>query len=218
MKKNRLIDVGYVFVILGIVTYMVSPYTKDSFNMMTTNHPFVMAYIKFFILASMGELLGIRIVTKEWQKPQGFIYRALLWGMYGMLIALAMKVFSSGVATILKSQFIPLPNNAFVFALLTSTLLNSIFGPTFMTAHKFTDAMIDIKVIEKGKVTLDLLLSKMDWKTHIGFVVLKTIPLFWIPAHTIVFLLPEVYRVIVAAFLSVALGAILAFAKRKKSI
>ncbi|MCX7905011.1 MAG: Mpv17/PMP22 family protein, partial [Caloramator sp.] len=50
----------------------------------------------------------------------------------------------------------------------------------------------------------------------ISFVVLKTIPFFWIPAHTITFLLPSEYRVLMASFLSIALGAILSLAKRKK--
>jgi len=45
---------------------------------------------------------------------------------------------------------------------------------------------------------------------------MKTIPMFWIPAHTITFLLPSEFRVLAAAFLSIALGAILAFAKKKK--
>jgi len=49
------------------------------------------------------------------------------------------------------------------------------------------------------------------------FVLLKTIPLFWIPAHTAVFLLPAEFRVVAAAFLSVALGGILAFAKKSRS-
>ena len=50
----------------------------------------------------------------------------------------------------------------------------------------------------------------------VSFVLMKTIPIFWIPAHTITFLLPSEYRVLSAAFLSIALGAILAFAKKKK--
>jgi hypothetical protein len=44
---------------------------------------------------------------------------------------------------------------------------------------------------------------------------MKTIPLFWIPAHTITFSLPPEYRVLMASFLSIALGGILAFAKRR---
>jgi len=44
----------------------------------------------------------------------------------------------------------------------------------------------------------------------VNFVLLKTIPFFWIPAHTLTFLLPKEYRIVIAAFLSVVLGVILA--------
>jgi hypothetical protein len=40
----------------------------------------------------------------------------------------------------------------------------------------------------------------------------KTIPFFWIPAHTITFLLPADFRILFAAILGVALGIILAIA------
>ena len=48
-----------------------------------------------------------------------------------------------------------------------------------------------------------------------GFVYKKTIPLFWIPAHTITFLLPAEYRILVAALLGIVLGVILGIASLK---
>ena len=51
-----------------------------------------------------------------------------------------------------------------------------------------------------------------------GLMILKwTIPLFWIPAQTITFLLPEDYRVLFAAFLSIVLGVLLAIAALKSA-
>jgi hypothetical protein len=67
---------------------------------------------------------------------------------------------------------------------------------------------------KKGKVTLSEVIKRIDWDGFVSFVIMKTIPIFWIPAHTITFLLPPEYRVLSAAFLSIALGAILAFAKK----
>lgn len=40
---------------------------------------------------------------------------------------------------------------------------------------------------------------------------------FWIPAHTITFLLPPDYQVLFAALLGIALGTILAIAGMKKN-
>ncbi|MEL7656378.1 MAG: Mpv17/PMP22 family protein, partial [Bacillota bacterium] len=47
----------------------------------------------------------------------------------------------------------------------------------------------------------------------IGFTIIKTIPLFWIPAHTITFSLPGEYQIVVAAFLSIVLGIFLSLKK-----
>jgi hypothetical protein len=50
-----------------------------------------------------------------------------------------------------------------------------------------------------------------------GFVFKKTIPFFWIPAHTITFLLPPELRVLFAAALGIVLGVILALASLKRN-
>jgi hypothetical protein len=59
-------------------------------------------------------------------------------------------------------------------------------------------------------------LKSIDWERMWGFVFSKTIPLFWIPAHTITFMLPAEWRMIFAAGLSVMLGLILGSVNRKK--
>ncbi|QOX63818.1 Mpv17/PMP22 family protein [Anoxybacterium hadale] len=59
------------------------------------------------------------------------------------------------------------------------------------------------------KITLSEVLDAADLKGFVTFVVCRTIPAFWIPAHTVTFLLPHEYRVLMAAMLSICLGAIL---------
>ena len=56
---------------------------------------------------------------------------------------------------------------------------------------------------------------EINWEVQWDFVFKRTIPLFWIPAQTITFLLPEEYRVLFAAFLGVVLGVLLASASLK---
>jgi hypothetical protein len=46
----------------------------------TKLHPFAMGFVKFAILATMGELLSIRIVTGAWTMPAGLPWRAVVWG------------------------------------------------------------------------------------------------------------------------------------------
>jgi hypothetical protein len=55
-------------------------------------------------------------------------------------------------------------------------------------------------------------LIHLNWHTQWHFILKKTIPFFWIPAQTVNFLLPEEYRVLFAAILSIVLGILLAIA------
>lgn len=66
-----------------------------------------------------------------------------------------------------------------------------------------------------SRLSFGEVLDRIDWKGFVTFVVCKTIPVFWIPAHTVTFMLAPEYRVMMAAMLSIALGGILAFAKKK---
>ena len=92
--------------------------------------------------------------------------------------------------------------------------MNLSFGPIMMGTHKITDKFIDLKY-EAKKPSLKDAVKGVDWSGFINFVVFKTVPFFWIPAHTIVFLLPGEYRLVVAALLSIALGILLTLANKK---
>jgi len=87
-----------------------------------------------------------------------------------------------------------------------------------MAFHRFTDMYIDSRYeSSKGRTTISSLIDRNDWHSLVEFSWLKTCPFFWIPAHTIVFMLPAQYRVLISAFLSIALGLLLALAKKGKS-
>ena len=106
--------------------------------------------------------------------------------------------------------------SVFLRALYTSVLMNTSFGPTFMAVHKCTDKFLELRS-KKEKASLSAVVKGVDWSTFASFTILKTVPLFWIPAHTVTFLLPAEYQVMMAAALSVALGIILSFGNRKKN-
>jgi hypothetical protein len=216
MKKY---DFLWVLVLLAIFTFLIYPSTNTIFNAATAAHPYLMAFAKFFILASMGELLAMRIVIGDWKKPVGFIYRAIVWGLIGMLVVLIFTVFAGGVGIATKSGLLPYFGGIFGPAFLISSTMCVVFCPMFMGAHRITDTYIDLGQGNLGqifKVKLSDVVAKIDWYGFISFVLFKTVPIFWIPAHTITFMLPPQYRVLFAAFLSIALGGILSFAKRKK--
>jgi len=213
MKKGDLIW-GLAFVL--ICAFLLNPSTQKSFIAITSAHPYIMGFVKFAILATMGELLAIRIVTADWNKPVGVISRAVIWGFLGMVIVLIFKVFAGGVISAQKSGALPFAGSAFAFAFFTSSIMNLVFAPTMMAFHRVTDTIIDLKAETGSNPDMKDVTDRIDWYGFVSFVVMKTIPFFWIPAHTITFLLPSEFRVLVAAFLSIALGAILAFAKKKQ--
>lgn len=219
MKKYDFLWVG---ILVAIGVFLGVKETRALFNAATTAHPFIMAFVKYSILATMGELLALRIVTGDWKIPVGIGYRFVIWGLLGMVFVVVFKVFNQGVIGAQKAHLLPVLQPGFgadfLVSFLTSTLMNLIFAPTFMAFHRVTDTYIDMGEGRLGKifsVKLRDVINKIDWNNFIGFVVIKTIPIFWIPAHSITFMLPETYRLLYAAFLSIALGGILAFAKKK---
>lgn len=222
MKKNDFLWLGTLLIIIFILVF--KP-THEAFVEATNIQPYIMGFVKVSILATMGELLALRIATGDFKRPVGLIYRSIVWGFLGMAFALVFPLFDMGTIGAAKKQLLPYYSDASFFsrlimALLTSALMNLAFAPTFMAFHRVTDTFIDLGEGNLKKifnVPLQNVISKIDWNGFISFVIVKTIPLFWIPAHTITFMLPGEYRVLMASFLSIALGGILAFSKRSSS-
>ncbi len=222
MKKH---DFLFISIFILIICFLAIPTTRTMFENSTENHPYIMGFIKTSILATMGELLASRIANKKYFSRPGFFYRFVFWGILGFGFVLMFKIFSSGVTGAINSGILPSVNNTGFLgnlykAFMTSLLMNLVFAPTFMILHRITDTYIDLgKGSFKGikKIGINQVIDNIDWKNFFSFVIFKTIPLFWIPAHTITFLLPENYRVLMAGFLSIALGLILTLTKIKNS-
>ena len=212
------------------------------FTSSTANHPYIMAFFKFAILATLGEMLALRIREGVYNKPGfGILPRMMVWGFLGMCIAMAMKIFSSGVPCFLaqvaghgKEETMALATqftNTFTaesfswgklgIAFAVSVLMNSIFAPVMMTFHKCTDIHITdnggtVRGLLRPMKMREIVSTKVNWDVQWNIVIKKTIPLFWFPAHTITFILPPTFQVLFAALLGVALGLILALAGGKK--
>lgn len=215
VKKGDVIWLAVLFVFIAILAV---PSSRAVFIDVTEAHPLIGGFVKFAILATMGDLLGARISAGFYKKPVGFIQRAAIWGFIGIVTTLALSIFSAGVAAVQAKGMLPLENSVFFNALFTSMVMNLILSPVIFMFHKFTDTYIDTKYLtEPHKITLREIVEKIDWYTYVNFSLFKTIPFFWIPCHTIVFLFPPEYRVIVSAFASIALGLILAIANGPKA-
>ncbi len=226
MRKDLLFFLGLAVLFFP---FLVSDTLFDTYYRFNMNHGLVMSFIKFAILATLGEVIGLRIKTGQYhQRGFGILPRAIVWGFLGMTIYMAFSIFASGTPQLLvklgmKDAEALLGNGLswrkVLVAFFISTALNLFYAPVMMTFHKITD----IHIREKGG-TLRGFLSPLDfagifrqinWDVQWHFVFKRTIPLFWIPAQTITFLLPEEYRVLFAAFLGIVLGVLLAIAALK---
>lgn len=217
MNKPLIGDLIWGLLFIGITTLFIIPSTRGAIGNATLSYPYLLGFLKTSVLASMGEILVGRIKYKAYTINRQTVLKFIVWGFLGMSFVLVFPLFNEGVKALQGKSLLPSIASQtflskFVTALLTSTLMNLIFAPTFMILHRFTDFYIDKSVgtiCQMKQISLSSVVESINWKFFFGFVVFKTIPLFWIPAHTITFLLPEEYRVLVAAYLSIALGIIL---------
>ncbi len=200
---------------------LIIPYTRGIFESLSASHPFIMGFIKFALLATAGEIIAVRMSAGKWNKPVYLMARIVIWGLIGVWITYMMKIFYVGAEGIIAGGIVPGASlsgfpRTLLRAFITSATMNLTFGPTFMAVHKCSDAYLALKAKKEGKVTLAAVIDSVDWKKFVSFTLGKTVPIFWIPAHTVTFLLPSAYQVMLAALLSVALGIILNLKKTAK--
>jgi hypothetical protein len=229
MKKQDLIIL--LGVILFLAPFFIFPKVYHGYEDLNKQYPLILAFFKFAILATFGETLGLRIRTGKYNMPHfGILPRAVVWGFLGVWIAMAMGIFRLGVPVYLEkfqlfSGIAKAMSGGFSLlklcgAFCISVMMNTTFAPVFMTLHKITDTHImqtggTLKGFFTNKLPFTQIISTLNWKVQWSFVFKKTIPLFWIPAHTITFILPPNFQVLFAAFLGICLGVILSIAARK---
>jgi hypothetical protein len=205
------------------------------------NHDYwiITSFLKFGILSTIGESIGLRLKTGDYNYHGfGLLPRAIVWGFLGIGIKMAFVIFATGTPILLEKFFglndsiksmqssdiisaskEGLGYSRLITSFFVSTFMNLIFAPVFMTLHKITDThIINNGGTLKGFFTpiqFKKIFPSLNWEVQWNFVFKKTIPFFWIPAHTITFMLPPEYRIAFAAALGIILGIILAIAAQK---
>jgi len=227
MKKQDIIFI--VCIILFFLPFFLSEQVFSIYDTFNKEHGMVMSFIKFAVLATLGESIGLRIRNGVYNKKGfGLIPRAIVWGFLGLTIKMAFVIFATGTPQFLAylgfekavlamaGSFTPLK---LLVAFSISAAMNLIYAPVMMTLHKITDThILNNNGTIKGFFTpikFGEIMVNMDWSVQWNFVFKKTIPFFWIPAHTITFLLPSHYQVLFAAVLGIVLGVLLAIASLK---
>lgn len=217
-KLKKFLIIAYIcFSILIFAAVIIIPQTRTVFEGLSKNHPYIMGFIKFALLATAGELIASYIISPKPSVPVKILWRFIIWGFIGIWITFMMKVYTFAAVSMMAEGLLPGGSNNFLRAFYTSVMMNTTFGPTFMAVHKCTDKILELSS-KKEEISINSVMKGIDWSAFAGFTILKTVPFFWIPAHTVTFLLPSQYQVMMAAALSVALGIMLSFGNRKKTV
>ena len=165
-------------------------------------------------------------------RQQGFTLLEVMAALaiFSMLSVLAFMIFSAGVPLAMsrigmdwaaRALAGPFGTEKLLTAFAISLCLNTLFAPVLMVAHKISDLHI-----ARYEGTLRCLwhlpdvgglLKSVNWDVMWRLVLFRTVVFFWIPVHTITFLLPEAFRVLFAALLGAVLGLILAWAGSRQA-
>ena len=163
-------------------------------------HPILTAMIQFAVLGTLGDITSHWIVKRKIFSPYDFktlVLKVIEWSILAIMIKYAFIGFQGFVDTLIINDYLP-PLEGLGKSFAISTLMNLQFGMLLVIMHRLMD---------------NLIAGKQNWKNlDKGFYSLLW---FWIPAHTITFILPKEFQIGLAALWSLALGVILGFYNRK---
>ncbi len=182
MKKS-----DFLFLLLVAVLFLpfvLSPDLYAWYKSFNAAHGMIMSFLKFAILSTLGECLGLRISTGVYNRPGfGIIPRMVVWGILGVGINMAMIVFSKGVPQLLV--YMGMTNavevmaasfcmDKFWVAFCISLGMNGIFAPVFMTFHKITDTHIlqcggSVKSL-LTPIPMTQIITHLNWNVQWNFV------------------------------------------------
>ena len=225
-------DMGFLsgVLLLGAMVFAV-PDLMKIYTALNASHGLMVSFVKFAVLATAGEVLALRINCGIYYDAQfGLLSRIVVWGFLGIVLKLVFILFASGMQAVWRYLDLPvemgfaqsgLTAARIAGAFSVSFALNMIFSPVLFVVHSITDEHIrrcrgHFRQF-LGMIPVHDILKSLNWSVIWHFSIKKTVPFFWIPAHTIVFLLPSQHRLLAAAFLGLVLGVILAFARMEGS-
>lgn len=210
---------------------LLSDTVLNAYTAATGAHPFIAGFCKFAVLATFGECLAQRILRGCYLPERfGLVPRAVVWGLLGICTTIAFTIFGAGAPQVLALLGLewapgalagPFGAHKLAAAFTVSVTMNTMFAPVLMVAHKIGDLHLAeyggsvACLVHRPKV--GALLRSVDWNVMWNLVLFRSLLFFWIPAHTVTFLLPPDFRVLFAAVLGAVLGLILAWAGSRKS-
>jgi hypothetical protein len=168
------------------------------------SNPLLSAAIQFAILGTLGEFIS-HLMKQKTGKGFGTLLqisgKVLAWALLGIIIKYGFAGMKGFVNNLVDHGMFPAVfKEGLGYAIAVSVTTNVFFGPQMMAFHRLEDNLILRRWNFDG--------IQKSWLTLIWF---------WIPAHTVTFVLPGPYQIGLAAIWSVALGIILGLNSGAKS-
>ena len=163
-------------------------------------YPVYSAMLQFALLGTLGDIISKWIIKKKIFMPLSALTLALKmleWAFLAVLIKYAFIGFNGFVDELVKQNYLP-QLNTLGKSFSISLSMNLQFGPFLVIMHRLLDNLI---ARENNWAHIDKGFLSLIW--------------FWLPAHTVTFILPKEYQIGLAAIWSVMLGIILGFYNRK---
>lgn len=202
-------------VIVGLFVFW-----RGEFVEATKRWPYPMGFLKLFVLGTFGTMIKNRLRTGSYWKVPHLLGEAVIWGIWGMWFTLIFPLCAGGTEAVITKHlwpewtitlgFLPWKPNLWL-AFSQSLMINILSGYAFMMmiVHGWLSSALAKKVLNPV-----LYLSGLDFGFWGSFVP-KSIFVFWLPAHTITFLLPPEFRVVSAALLAIVLALLISFGQKK---
>ena len=160
------------------------------------SYPIFTAMVQFAILGTLGDTISKWIIKGRIFRPYGIgilLLKMLEWAVLAIFIKYAFIGFHGFVDGLVSHNLLP-GLDKFSYAFAISACMNLQFGPFLVIMHRLMD---------------NLIARQNNW-SNIGKGMLSLL-WFWIPAHTVTFILDKPFQIGLAAVWSVVLGIILGF-------
>jgi len=93
--------------LLLIVLLFLIPDSRSVIIALTESSPYISGFVKFAILATMGDLMGNRIVTGTYVVTADVFWRMIVWGVIGCMVTLVFPVYMGGASVAQDGGLLP---------------------------------------------------------------------------------------------------------------
>ncbi|MGC9321166.1 MAG: hypothetical protein ACP5FY_02830 [Kosmotogaceae bacterium] len=167
--------------------------------------PFISAMIQFSIFGTLGDYISVKIAgSKANFSFSLMVLKALEWAFLAIFIKIAFIGYEGFVSSLVINRILPqvFVESVLLNAITRSLSMNLQFGVFLVIFHRLLDNLV---LQTKNWKNLDKALLSLMW--------------FWIPAHTLTFVLPKDFQIGLAALWSFMLGLLLSlFSKSPQEV